>query len=166
MIPHSARLCLLALAAFFGFSATPWPALAISCDFTLTDLEFGVYDQVSGAPTDSTASLTVTCLRAKKEPAQVRYNLSLGPSGTGSMNPRGMLGPNPTPLFYNIFSDTTRTQIWGNGSAGSSVMTGHIRPIRKDGTGSLTHIFYGRIFPLQPVLPGSYADSITLTIEF
>ena len=84
MIPHSARLCLLALAAFFGFSATPWPALAISCDFTLTDLEFGVYDQVSGAPTDSTASLTVTCLRAKKEPAQVRYNLSLGPSGTGS----------------------------------------------------------------------------------
>ena len=60
MIPHSARLCLLALAAFFGFSATPWPALAISCDFTLTDLEFGVYDQVSGAPTDSTAVIVLS----------------------------------------------------------------------------------------------------------
>jgi spore coat protein U-like protein len=145
---------------------TPSPAWAISCDFTLTDLDFGVYDQVNAQPTNSTGSLTVTCQRGKKEPAQVRYNLSLGPSTDGSMNPRSLQGPNPTPLFYNVFTDTTRTQIWGNGNQGSTTVTGHIRPIKQNNTGSLTHIFYGRIFPLQPVLPGSYADSITLTIDF
>jgi spore coat protein U-like protein len=164
MIPRFVRSLFLFLGV--GVVGAPTPALALSCDFTVSDLSFGFYDIVGTTPTDSTASLTVTCERAKKDPAQVKYDVSLGASTSGSMNPRALQGPNPDPLFYNIFTDATRLVVWGDGTGGTSVVTGHIRPIKQNDTGSLTHIFYGRIFPLQPVLPGSYADSITLTIDF
>lgn len=142
------------------------PAHAISCDFTVNDLNFGAYDISSPAPADSTGSLIVTCERAKKDPAQVKYDISLGVGTSGSMNPRSLRGPDLNPLFYNVFTDATRFVIWGDGTGGTAVVTGHIRPIKQNNTGSLTHIFYGRIFPLQPVPPGSYADSLTLSIDF
>ncbi len=63
-------------------------------------------------------------------------------------------------LAYQIYLDAGRATVWGDGSASSSTKSG-------TGTGSVQSIsVYGRIPSLATVVPGSYTDTVTVTVTY
>ncbi len=63
-------------------------------------------------------------------------------------------------LSYNLYTDATHTMIWGDGTGGSTTVSG-----TADQSGT-EHTIYGRV-PWQPqAVPGSYSDSIVITISY
>lgn len=119
-------------------------------------LPFGTY--VSGVDIDANGSLQVTCT------ATANYNIALDAgAGVGATIPMRVL-TNPSPagtLQYTIYTDTTRTTVWGNGTTGSTVLG--------TGTGAAQTVTVpGRIFATQTgtVSPGNYTDTVNITVNF
>jgi len=141
----------------------------VTCSHTVTNVVFGTYNQLSATPTDSTGQVTVACtLVPKAEAANVGYTISLSTGLSGTSTARTMLsGVNF--LVYNLYTTSAFAQIWGDGLNGTAVLTGTMKLGRSAGsnyTDSRIHTIYGRIPPLQDVLPGLYADSIVVTVTY
>ncbi|RZM31611.1 MAG: SCPU domain-containing protein, partial [Sphingomonas sp.] len=65
---------------------------------------------------------------------------------------------------YQLYADPARTQIWGDGSGGSStVRSFDIIPLLG---GSSTYQIYGRIPANLSPRPGAYNDTITITVSY
>jgi len=63
-------------------------------------------------------------------------------------------------LAYNLYLDSTRLTIWGDGTGGTGTFSGM-------GTGSdVGTTVYGRIPAGQNVAVGTYSDLITVTVTF
>jgi spore coat protein U-like protein len=133
-------LCLLALA---------WPATA-NCSLNAGGVNFGDINPLEGADTDITSPLEIQC------DAGDSYRIALD-SGNGDFRARHLLdGSNQ--LRYNLYLDAGRQAIWGDGSGGSSVVTG-------SGNGSSQTLYiYGRVFADRQAHVGIYADTITVTV--
>jgi spore coat protein U-like protein len=73
-------------------------------------------------------------------------------------------------LGYNVFSDAARSQVWGSGTGGTVIASGAmtVGPGVGNGGGSLsvTHTIYGRIPQLQDAAPGTYSDTLLVTLTF
>jgi spore coat protein U-like protein len=66
-------------------------------------------------------------------------------------------------LEYNLYTDATYQTVWGNGIAGSIIVSGSTSD-----TLPTNHTVYGRI-PLNTQLAavsGSYTDSIAITVTY
>ena len=64
-------------------------------------------------------------------------------------------------LNYQIYTNASRTTIWGDGSNG----TGSVAlPVEIPDSASAT--LYGRVPALQSVPTGSYLDTIVVTVNF
>lgn len=127
-------------------------ARAVKCTLTTSGLSFGNYDVFNTTNTDITGTINVTC--TNKSP----YTLSLS-SGSGTFSSRSMTSGTHI-LAYNLFLDSTRLTIWGDGSAGTGTVSG-------TGTGnSIASTVYGRIPARQNAAVGSYSDVITVTVTF
>ncbi len=137
-----------------------WTALATAdCNFvSVTDVNFGIYDTLSGSALNSTGSLTVTCTTFDI----VTTSIGASPN-SGGFNPRRMRNPSTGELLdYNLYRDSSRTQIWGNGTQGTYTTTNIIWY----GGGSFTRTIYGRIPGGQDVGVGNYSDLLVITINF
>ncbi|WP_399371074.1 spore coat protein U domain-containing protein [Thermosynechococcus sp. HN-54] len=64
-------------------------------------------------------------------------------------------------LDYNLYIDAARTQIWGDGTGGSTLRT--LVPVNNAPT--ILSIF-DRIPPRQFVPAGIYSDTIVVTLEY
>lgn len=64
------------------------------------------------------------------------------------------------PLNYNLYLDSARTTIWGNGTSGTSFITTSPAVANNDLT------VYGRTLLGQNVSAGIYSDSVTVTVEW
>jgi spore coat protein U-like protein len=143
-----------ALLAAAALAALPAAARAQTCTvLDVTGVAFGAYDPIGAnavAPRDSTGQIRYRCRRAAPQ-------VSLSAGAAGSYGPRqmrlGSLG-----LSYNLYRDAARTQIWGDGTAGTFTVPGQ--------SGTRTLVIYGRIFPGQAAAAGSYADTIVATLNF
>ncbi|MDY0068774.1 MAG: spore coat U domain-containing protein [Porticoccaceae bacterium] len=133
---------LLTLAPHLGHAA---------CGLASTGVAFGVYDVFSNSHTDSTGTITVSCDLATP------YTLSLSP-GSGGYGQRTLLA-GPHSLAYNLYSDPARSQVWGDGSGGSTTVAG-----TADGT--VNHWVHGRIPARQNARVGIYADTVVITLEY
>jgi spore coat protein U-like protein len=72
---------------------------------------------------------------------------------------RKMTGPAANQLNYSLFRDAGRTSNWGN-TVGTDTVPGA-------GTGvAQTFTVFGRIPGSQPRAPGTYSDTITVTLTF
>jgi spore coat protein U-like protein len=137
-------LLLLALA--------PRGAQAQNCRFEdVTGVAFGTYDVYSANPLDSVGSITWHC--SPPSPAQI--TLSRGNSPT--FNPR-TLRSSAEILSYNLYLDSARTAIWGDGTQGTQVYTGS--------GGRVTVTIFGRTPAGQDVIPANYTDTITAILNF
>jgi spore coat protein U-like protein len=130
---------------------------AAQCSISTTSVNFGAYDVFATSPRDSTGSVTYNCLL----PLSVQISLSRGSSGTFS--PRTLVKGAET-LQYNIYLNSTRSTIWGDGTAGTSIYSGAVTIFQVNT--NITVIAYGRIFAQQDVSAGTYNDTITATINF
>jgi spore coat protein U-like protein len=136
----------------------PSPTAAIgSCSFNSTvGVNFGAYDVFNTTPTDSTGSMTYTCVSLL---STITIDLSKG-GGSGYIPRRMHKGSDH--MDYNLYLDASFVTVWGNGTGGSS----RYGPVTPPLASPVTVTIYGRIPARQNVKWGSYTDTIVATINF
>jgi spore coat protein U-like protein len=149
-------------AALLVFALGAWcaPTLAeAQCSFTFAGtMAFGSYDPAASAPDDATSTLTYSCTSGGYSPY-----IQLSTGGSGTYSQRQMSGSGDT-LGYNLYSDPARQQIWGDSPPPAAYQ--YVTSKGSGPTHGASLTVYGRITPGQWVAPGSYADTITATINF
>jgi spore coat protein U-like protein len=146
----------------------PGAMAASDCSVSASGVAFGVYDPTLATADDSTGSVVVTCIYTGPGGVDTAdYTVTLSTGTGGSYAPR-KLTAGASRLDYNLFLDAARTQVWGNASSGTTIITGSIRvgPGNGNGTRTATHVVYGRIPALQDANTGNYTDSILVTLTF
>ncbi|MFC0444233.1 spore coat U domain-containing protein [Pseudidiomarina halophila] len=143
---HRFARCVVALSLMLGASN----ALA-NCLVSAQGVSFGSYDSLSGAPSESTGVVEVSC------DAQTSYTLSLSP-GAGVYTERKMLNGEDA-LIYNLYSDPSYSFIWGDGSGVTTTVSGATATTQ-------LHDIYGRMPAGQDVAVGTYTDVIIVTVQF
>jgi spore coat protein U-like protein len=140
---------------------------AADCTVSAVGVNFGVYDPFITAPDDSVGEITVTCTHLSGPSIAVRYTVTLSTGSGGSYTPR-QLRSGPGSLGYNLSNDLARSGIWGNGSAGTILVSGSLRvgPGAGNRSRSAAHSIYGRIPALQDAAAGDYVDSIVATLTY
>jgi spore coat protein U-like protein len=123
-----------------------------NCTITSTSVAFGSYDVFSATPRDANGTLQIDCNPREN----IQVTLSRGSSAV--FNPR-TLRNGTNILNYNLFRNAARTQIWGDGSAGTSTFSGN--NIR-----NRTLTVYGRVPAAQDAAVGNYSDTIVATVIF
>ena len=114
-------------------------------------------DPLVSSPLDTTGDINVTCDNG----TSFTIKLNPGQNSGGSFQPRSMIAPgNDKKLNYNLYKDSTRIQIWGDGTGSTYTQSGI-------GTGAMQKItVFGRIPARQNVSVGSYSDMVTVTVEW
>ena len=141
---------------------------AVDCTVTASGVAFGTYDPSIATPDDSTGSIVVTCTYTGPGGSDTaNYTVTLSTGTSGSFAPRKLAADTPQ-LSYNLFRDAARTQVWGNASSGTTIITGSLRvgPGVGNRTRTATHVIYGRIPQLQDADTGDYSDLIQVTLTF
>lgn len=155
MSRRAQRLLLAALLLAPGLASAACVGLM---GVTATTVNFLTYDPLSGQPADGVGSVTVACVGLGLLP-NLSVKMSAGTSGVFSARQMAL---GAARLRYNLYTDSNRSSIWGDGSPGTSVVA-H-QAILSLGA----HLFtvYGRIPIGQDRPAGTYLDSITVTVEF
>lgn len=144
---HRTRSVVLAVAWLVSAAS----AQAATCTVSTTSVAFGTHTFLAASPSDSTGTISVRC------DAVTSYAIAILGGFTGTFA-RAMTSGS-SQLSYNLFTDATRTVVWGDGSAGSA-------RVSSSGTTGATHSVYGRIPARQNVTAGSYSDSLVVRVEF
>lgn len=155
--------CLAAAAAL----ACPDAQAAADCAASTIPVAFGAYDPLATAPLDSAGRVTVVCTYTAGGTSQVSFIASLSPGNSGTYTQR-RLRDGTAFLLYNLYSDTARSLIWGDGRNGTTAASGSftIGPGVGNRRREANFAVYGRIPAQQDVLPGNYSDSIIVTLTF
>jgi spore coat protein U-like protein len=127
-----------------------------NCTISTTPVAFGNYDPVvanATTPLDGQGGVTVTC--TKGAIASVGLNVGSYPAGGRRM----FAGANAF-LPYELYKDTTRTQLWGNDSG-----TDFDIPAAPD-RNPRTYQVFGRVLAAQDAAVGNYADTVVATVNF
>jgi spore coat protein U-like protein len=154
-------LCLwLPFAAWQPASA----AITFSCTVAASALAFGVYPANSAASVAAAGTFTVTCTATGSGSATVSGTLSLSTGSSGKFATRTMLA-GTSALDYNIYVSPAYSQIFGDGTAGTYQLS-------ESGTVTAGQLYqvggalYGLIPARQDVAPGSYVDTIVMTVVY
>jgi spore coat protein U-like protein len=140
----------------------------IVCSLSASGVAFGTYDPFTSVPDDAAGTVTITCnYVAPGGEAEAEYVLELGTGASGSYAQRRMAS-GPTRLGYNLFRDAAHSRVMGNGSGGSSRITGtlQVTPGLGKRTNSQTYTVYGRMPALQSATTGTYIDTIVATLTY
>lgn len=146
-------LTMLLAAGALGAVATAEAA----CTISTTAVNFGTYNVFSASPDNATGQVTYRCTAPR--PPLVTIQLDKG--GAPTFNPRQMRMGSEV-LNYNLYLDSTRTTIWGDGTGGSQT---YIRSNPPPNQNINVNVF-GRIPAGQDVSAGSYSATVTATIFF
>ena len=159
------RQFVLVVICCFGF-ASPSFASSVSSTFTtqltiaaacainsVATLNFGSQG-VLATNTDQTATLQVQCTNTTV------YNIGLDAgTGTGATVAGRKLTSGANTVNYLLYSDSGRTTLWGNTPGTDAVAA--------SATGaSQSYTLYGRIPAQSTPAPGSYSDTVTVTIMY
>jgi spore coat protein U-like protein len=147
LIPTSAVAQANPATTTFGVSAT----VLKDCIVSATGLAFGNY---TGAVNTAQSAVTVTCTNS------TTYTVGLGTGLASGATVTTRQMQNGTALLnYGLFSNATWTTNWGNTSATNWASgTGN-------GAGQVLNV-YGQIPASQYVTPGSYTDTISVTVTY
>jgi len=151
-------LALLSCAALALLGSAPARAAIASCNVSAVGVAFGTYTPLQAAPLDVSGTINIACAGVTGRNT-VTIDLSTGASN--SYVNRTMSTGTAT-LSYNLYYDAAHSQVWGNGTGGSVEGSTVIR--RRAPSASLP--VYGSVAAGQDPAPGSYADSITVTVNY
>lgn len=128
-------------------------------------MDLGSYLGDTSAPADSIGTVIARCTR-DGGPQTVSITLALGPSATtGSIaNRRLRHAAGTDQLAYNLYRDALRQNVWGE-AVGVDTMTQTVSIPNKT-TVNVTFNLFGRMPGLQSVYPGSYNDSLLVTVSY
>lgn len=139
------------------FALAPSALGALDCSFvSVTGVNFGSYDVFNPSPTAATGLITFRCTGSGGTNLMtMTFN-----AGSGTFANRTLVsGANS--LGYNLYLDSSNSQIWGDGTSGTSFFS-----IDPTNSGRRTVTIYGTIPAGQDVGVGSYTDTITVTMNF
>jgi spore coat protein U-like protein len=129
-----------------------------SCTATATSVAFGTYTPLQITVLASAGTITISCTGVKGRNT-VTIDLSQGASGLYTTR---TLKAGAATLNYNLYQDAANTEIWGNGTGGSTEASATIRKAAP--TAVLT--VYGSVLARQDPAPGSYGDTITVSVNY
>jgi len=154
---------LAALAASLTFSATG--SRAADCGVSVgSPLNFGIYDTINALP--GSTVITVSCTRSGGKAEVVPITIALS-SGPGSYAARQMnLISGPELMLYNLYTTLARTQVWGDGTAGTAVVTNTINLPGPPGNPpqTSTYTIFGLIGGNQNLPAGTYQTTAAITV--
>ena len=154
-IPNIAWILLLT-----ALLAIPTQANAAACSVSDGSAAFGTYDQFSSQPRDTSATIQVSCSGSNES---VTFDIRAN-AGAGTLANR-RAGNGTSSMQYNLFTDISRTQIWGDGTNGTVVIHDSLTITNEPVT--RTYTVYGRIPGQQRyVSPGSYSDQLLVTMRY
>lgn len=134
-------------------------AHAISCRVTIVAMNFGIYTPMTTSHVDVMGQVNLRC---QAQAGSFTVTVSAGLSG--DQTARTMLSGASSILNYNLYRDAARTQIWGDGSPPTFVVSG-VRPNRGRPT-FYNYPIYGRVFANQAPDAGIYNDDPLVTVLF
>lgn len=119
---------------------------------SVTDLDFGERSELSRGPADQQGTVSVSC------PLSVPWTLTLDAGIHAAGGQRQMMNNQGDRLMYGLYRDAARTQPW--------TMSSGVSGLGK-GLGSVNAVpVFGRV-PVQPaVRPGTYSDTVTVTLTY
>jgi spore coat protein U-like protein len=134
-----------------SFSATA--TILSTCNVSATSVNFGSQGLLAGN-TDAQGTLSIQCSPS------LPYTVSLNGGNSGATNPTqrqmSFSGANVT---YGLYRDAARTLPWGS-TVGTDTASG-------TGTGvTQTQTAYGRVAAQTTPKPGSYTDSVVVTVGY
>ena len=146
-----------AFAADTGSSLEVNATVTANCTVSTAPVAFGNVDVTSGQAFQGTGSVSVTCTNGTAWTAAADVGAG---SGADLSNRRMANGADL--LNYSLFTDSARTQLWGDGIEGATAT------FNDTGTGTVqTRTVYGLIPAGQTGLPaGVYADAVQVTVSY
>jgi spore coat protein U-like protein len=147
---------LIVAASVWLLSTTSAFAQSPSCTISTTSVAFGNYNVFTATPDDSTGTITYRC-----NSTAMNISIALSDGSSTTFSPR-TLRKGGEVLSYNLYRNAARTQIWGNGTGGTSVYTQSNPPNNQN----VNVTVYGRIPALQDVSAGNYSDTVSAVINF
>lgn len=135
---------------------------AATCSVSASGVAFGAYQANQTSPLDSVGTVTLTC--SDVSVTTVGYSIALSQGSSSNYAARQMQSAAYT-LNYNLFTDATYSQVWGDGTDISVPVNGSIN-IVPPANSSIDHSVYGRLFASQNATPGLYSDTIIVTVSY
>lgn len=148
-------------AGLLAMLAVAGPAGAATCTVDNPTLAFGSYSVLNTLPLDTTSTVTVTCTSVLS--LFVSFTVQLAPGNSGNQLSRYMSAGTPH-LSYNVYTDATRTTVWGDGSGGSGTFSGGFVAVLLGAFQSF--VMYGRIPAQQAAAAGVYSDTLVITVNY
>ncbi|UYV37054.1 spore coat U domain-containing protein [Rhodobacteraceae bacterium D3-12] len=125
-----------------------------SCEIDVTTLSFGYISSSLNSPIDESATVNVRC--TSDTAYSVRMGMGTGPGVTNPAMRKMSSGGNT--LAYGLYRDSARSLVWGDTST---------TDVDANGLGSnQAFTVYGRIHAGQSPPPGSYSDSVVVTVNY
>lgn len=131
--------------------------ISSDCAVGTSTLAFGTLSSgvVMAGNVDATGTVTVNCTNG------VPYIIKLGiGTGAGARFSSRAMTAGTNLLDYTIYSTAAYTDFWGDGSGSSVTVAG-----TGIGTSQLISA-YGRIFAGQTPQPGTYSDTVSVTVSY
>lgn len=126
------------------------------CNIAATNVNFGS-SGVLGTALTATGTITAQCT------SNDSYSIALNAgttSGATLSNREMLLSGGSATVNYQLYTGSSHSSIWGDGSSGTSTNGG-------TATGSnQTYTVYGLVPAQTTPVPGSYADTVTATITY
>lgn len=124
------------------------------CTIESSGIEFGIYDPRDPVPLDAIGGITYTC----STKIVVAIAMTAGVSGSFDRT----LAGGADRLSYNLYLDSARTKVWGDGALGTATYVDLDPP--KDAAVGVP--VYGRIPARQSVAEGRYTDNLMVVMIF
>ncbi len=139
--------------------------LSPTCTVSGSTLNFGNYNPLSGSTVRINSAITISCSQTVGG-STVNYTIALSTGASNSYATRTLLNGVHS-LNYNLYTSSSYGTVWGDGSGGSSTVSGSGNLALLGGTFTNTATVYGQIPALQTtVIPGAYSDTITITLTY
>jgi spore coat protein U-like protein len=145
---------------------------ALTCAVSGTSLNFGTYNDASASTSDVSVPLSISCCRnppGNTATLTIALGTSTNSTAGNKITTRQMKnGVNTDRMTYQLYSGSFGGTVWGDGAIGGTLFSQAINvttncPTRT--TVPLSSAVFGRIFAQQAVSAGSYADTVTITVN-
>lgn len=146
---------------YLFFASISSKAFSATCTVATSGAVFGNYMSNNTAPMDTAANIQVACNALVTE--NVNYSISLGAGNAFNYSSQAMSNGS-SHLRYNLYTDSGRTVIWGDNTAGTNLVgdgytIGIVLVVRN-------YPVYGRVPINQNVSAGVYSDSVNVAINY
>jgi spore coat protein U-like protein len=154
----------ITLAALLLFLSVPVAKAIPVCSISATSVAFGdVSVAVStNAGLIAVGAIVLSCIGT----GSADYVIRLDPGLNSVFTPRQMpMANSSNTLPYNLYSETSLSSIWGNGTSGTVLVRGTIN-MRNDRIVIIPLAVYGRVEPRTAPAAGDYADIVIATLGY